>query len=68
MSFGVDPLLKFCIFAVKFFILIDGAPEGFSNAHRVIIQGDSFPPLFLLAMEGLNNMVKIAKVNGSIQG
>ncbi|WMV47250.1 hypothetical protein MTR67_040635, partial [Solanum verrucosum] len=38
-------------------------------AQRELRQGDPFSPfLFLLAMEGLNNMIKSAKVRGWLRG
>lgn len=61
--------MKFCISPVKISVLINEGLEGVFNAHRGIRQGDPLSLfLFLLAIEGLNNMFKIAQVSGWIQG
>nr|XP_016449022.1 PREDICTED: uncharacterized protein LOC107774064 [Nicotiana tabacum] len=71
MGFGEKWIkwIKYCISTVRFFILINGSPEGFFPAHRGLRQGDPLSPfLFILAMEGLNNMVKTARSQGWIKG
>jgi len=71
MGFGEKWIrwIHFCISTVKFSVLINGAPEGFFEAQRGIRQGDPVSPfLFILAMEGLNNMIKTAKTNRWITG
>lgn len=71
MGFGVKWInwVKYYISTVKFSIIINGSPEGFSPAHRGLRQGDPLSLfLFIIVMEGLNNMVKKAKCNGWIKG
>ncbi|WMV19021.1 hypothetical protein MTR67_012406 [Solanum verrucosum] len=71
MGFGEKWIrwIHFCISTVKFSVLINGAPEGFFEAQRGIRQGGPVSPfLFILAMEGLNNMIKTAKTNRWITG
>jgi len=54
---------------VSFSVLINGTPTGFFRAQKGLRQGDSLSPLlFLLAMEGLNCMVKSSNINGWIRG
>lgn len=50
-------------------VLINKAPRGFFSAHKGIRQGDPLSPfLFIIAMEGINNMLNIAKIGGRIHG
>ncbi|WMV38581.1 hypothetical protein MTR67_031966 [Solanum verrucosum] len=61
--------IKFCVSTVKFSIIINGSPEGFFQSQRGLRQGDPMSPfLFLLAMEGLNYMVRKANELGWIRG
>ncbi|CAN4090148.1 unnamed protein product [Withania somnifera] len=53
--------IKFCITTGKFSLIINGNPEGVFQSQRCLRQGDPMSPfLFLLAMEGLNFMIRKA--------
>lgn len=61
--------VKFCISTVRLSVLINGNPAGFFQTHRGIRQGDPLSPfLFLITMEGLNNMIKTANSRGWLRG
>ncbi|WMV15451.1 hypothetical protein MTR67_008836 [Solanum verrucosum] len=61
--------ISFCISSVKFSLIINGNTEGFFQSHRGLRQGDPMSPfLFLLAMEGLNHMFRIANANRWVKG
>ncbi|WMV26184.1 hypothetical protein MTR67_019569 [Solanum verrucosum] len=61
--------IKFCISTVNFSVLINGSPAGYFNSQRGLRQGDPLSPfLFLLVMEGLNNMIKISNREGWLRG
>jgi len=61
--------IKFCTTTVKFSVLINGSPTGFFSSERGLRQGDPLSPfLFILAMEGLNDMLRTAQTNSWIRG
>ncbi|WMV24735.1 hypothetical protein MTR67_018120 [Solanum verrucosum] len=71
MGFGLKWIrwIKFCISTVKLSILINGSPEGFFPSDRGVRQGDPLSPfLFIIVVEGLNNMLKTAHTKGWIRG
>ena len=73
MSFGSRWIkwISFCISSVKFSLIINGNTEGFfqSQSHRGLRQGDPMSPfLFLLAMEGLNHMLRTTNANRGVKG
>ncbi|XP_016465037.2 uncharacterized protein LOC107787931 [Nicotiana tabacum] len=62
-------MLKFCISTVSYSILINGAPAGFFPSQRGLRQEDPLSPfLFFIAMEGLNDMLKVAQTKDWIKG
>lgn len=53
---------------MKFSVLINGCMEGYFHSQKGLGQGDPVSPfLFLLAMEGLNHLIKTTKANGWIR-
>ncbi|WMV18960.1 hypothetical protein MTR67_012345 [Solanum verrucosum] len=71
MGFGQRWLkwIRHCISSVKFSILINRNPCGFFPSNRGLRQGDPLSLfLFILAMEGLNNLFQNARANGWIRG
>lgn len=61
--------IRFCISNVKFSLIINGNNEGFFSSERGLRQGDPLSPfLFILAMEGVNHMIRSARANGWLKG
>lgn len=62
--------VKFCITTVKFSILVNNnSPTGFFSSQKGMRQGDPLPPfLFILAMEGMNDMLQTVEYKGWIKG
>lgn len=59
--------VRYCISTVRFLVLINGSVEDFFPANRGLRQGDP-PFLFIIAMEGLNYMIKVARNNECLRG
>lgn len=61
--------IGFCIKTIRVSILVNGEAVGFLPSKRGLRQGDLLSPfLFILVMEGLNNMLMVATQNEWIRG
>lgn len=66
---GAYGLNGFCITTVKFSVLINRSPIGFFSPQKGLREGDPLSPfLFILAMEGLSQMLDKAKQLQWIEG
>jgi exonuclease III len=61
--------IAFCISSVRYSVLVNGEPAGFFSSSRGIRQGDPLSPLlFVIVMEALSTMMKIAEDRGLVTG
>ncbi len=61
--------MRACISTVRFSVLVNGSPTSFFDNSRGLRQGDPLSPmLFLLIMEVLSRMLKMATEEGHIKG
>ncbi|KAF3663695.1 hypothetical protein FXO37_11846 [Capsicum annuum] len=71
MGFGTRWIrwIKQCMSTVRFSVLINRNPNGFFPSQRGLRQGDPLSPfLFILAMEGLSNLINTTKSKGLVRG
>ena len=71
MSFGEKwgRWMKACITIVRFLVLINVSPVGFSGSSRGLHQGDPLSPLlFLLVMEVLSRLLRRTEEGDFLRG
>ena len=57
-----------CVKIVSYFVLVNGEPREMIFPPRGIRQGDPLSPFLFLCTEGLNGLIKKAKLQGDIHG
>lgn len=61
--------MDFCIKTTRFSIIVNGEPVVFFSVERGLGQGDPLSPfLLILAMEGLNSLMRVASQDNWIRG
>lgn len=62
-------LIYQCISTVKFFVLINGSPEGYFDISHGIRQGDPLSPfLYIIMAEAFGHAISKAQLEGKING
>ena len=62
-------LIMVCVKTVTYSILVNGESKGLIHPLKGLRQGDPLSPfLFLLCIEGLHGLIKMAASNGDING
>jgi hypothetical protein len=61
--------IRFCIYTVRFYIIVNGTPSSFFNSSRGLRQGDPLSLLlFVVVMEALSRMLIAALDQGNLTG
>ena len=71
IGFGVKwrRWIHFCVFTVRFSVLVNGSPAGFFQSYRGLRQGDPMSPLlFILVMEALSRLLQRGMQGGLLEG